>query len=192
MNLIQIFQKFPRQIDCIEHLEKLRWPNEVTCPYCESTNTNSLPKELRHHCNGCKKTFSVTVGTLFHDTRLPMQKWFLAIALILNAKKGLSAKQLQRDIEVTYKVAWSMGHRIRKAMADEDGLLSGIVEMDEAYVASTDTKNDDDDDLPKPKKRGRGTSKTPIVGLVERGGKVKVQAAKKGDLKCAGLIKLKT
>lgn len=188
MNLIQVFKQFPTQASCIYHLEKIRWNNEPVCPYCESTNTNSLQNQLRHHCNGCRKTFSVTVNTIFHDTRLPMQKWFLAIALILNAKKGLSAKQLQRDIEVTYKVAWSMGHRIRKAMADEDGLLSGIVEMDEAYVASTKSHDDDDDNTPT--KRGRGTKKTPVVGMVERGGKVKVQAVGKGDLKFAGLSEI--
>lgn len=122
MNIIQIFKQFPTQESCIKHLELARWKGEPVCPYCESTNTNPLTKELRHHCNSCRKSFSVTVGTIFHDTRLPMQKWFLAISLILNAKKGISARQLARDLEVNKDTAWSMGMRIREALKD-DGKL---------------------------------------------------------------------
>ena len=84
MNIIQIFQKFPTQESCIRHLEKARWGNTPVCAYCGSGNTYPLKGELRHHCNACRKSFSVTIGTIFFDTRLPMQKWFLAIALILN------------------------------------------------------------------------------------------------------------
>lgn len=140
MNLIQIFKQFPTQESCISHLEKLRWNNKPICPYCQSINTNHLVKENRHHCNGCRKSFSVTIGTIFHDTRLPMQKWFLAISLMLNAKKGISSRQLARDLELPVKTAWSMNHRIRKAMKQDDGLLSGIVEMDETYIGGKPRK----------------------------------------------------
>jgi transposase-like protein len=126
MNIISIFRQFPTQESCIKHLEQARWGNNPICPYCGSDKTNPLTKELRHHCNGCRKSFSVTVGTIFHDTRLPMQKWFLAILLILNAKKGISARQLARDLEVNKDTAWSMGMRIRDAMKDEGKMLSGL------------------------------------------------------------------
>ena len=83
MNIIQIFQKFPTQESCVRHLEKMRWEDKPVCVYCGSTNTNPLRKELRHHCNGCRKSFSVTVGTIFHQTHIELQKWFLLISLML-------------------------------------------------------------------------------------------------------------
>lgn len=140
MNLIQIFKQFPTQESCIDHLEKQRWGNEPFCPYCGSLNTYKAKDRLRHHCNSCRKSFSVTVGTIFHNSKLPMQKWFLAISLVLNAKKGLSSCQLGRDIEVRQATAWSMIHRIRKAMKQDGKLLSGIVEMDETYIGGKPRK----------------------------------------------------
>jgi transposase-like protein len=191
MNIIQIFREFPTQESCIKHLETVRWGGVPVCPYCGSTNSNPLPKELRHHCNGCRKSFSVTVGTIFFDTRLPMQKWFLAISLILNAKKGISARQLARDLEVNKDTAWSMAMRIRDAMKDDGKLLTGIVEMDETYVGGKPRKgNNKDDDDNTPSLRGRGTKKIPVVGLVERGGNVKASKATKNTLKSKDLNEL--
>ncbi len=193
MNIIQIFRQFPTQESCIAHLEQARWNGTPVCPYCGSTNTNSLVKELRHHCNGCRKSFSVTVGTIFHDTRLPMQKWFLAISLILNAKKGISARQLARDLEVNKDTAWSMGMRVRDAMKDDGKLLTGIVEMDETYVGGKPRKGndrDDDQDGGNTSTRGRGTKKIPVVGAVERGGNVKAAKATKDTLKSKDLNEL--
>jgi transposase-like protein len=160
MNIIQIFKKFPTQKNCVKHLEKARWNNKPICPYCSSTNTNSLIKELRHHCNGCRKSFSVTVGTIFHHTHVPLQKWFLLISLMQNAEKGLSSLQASRDIDVSQTTTWSMMHRIRKAMSDDGSLLFGIIEMDECYVGGKPRREnckDKDDDIPS--LRGRGTKK---------------------------------
>lgn len=184
MNIIQIFQKFPTQESCIRHLEKMRWDDTPVCVYCSSTNTNPLVKELRHHCNGCRKSFSVTVGTIFHQTHIELQKWFLLISLMLNAKKGLSSCQAARDIEVSQTSTWSMMHRIRKAMKDDNSLLSGIVEMDETYVGGKPRKKNkkDDDDKAPPAPRGRATKKTPVVGMVERGGNVKAKSTSKFEL----------
>jgi len=195
MNIIEVFRKFPTQKKCIQYLEKMRWGKTPVCPYCGSSNTFPRPKDLRHHCNGCCKSFSVTIGTIFFDTRLPMQKWFLAISLILNAKKGISARQLGRDLEVNKDTAWSMAMRIRNAMKEGGELLRGIVEMDETYVGgkprkerkSDDDKDDKNDDLPK---RGRGTKKVPVIGMVEREGKVKTHMATKFTLKAKDLQKL--
>lgn len=188
MNIIQIFQQFPTQESCIQHLEKARWGSEPVCPYCGSVNSNALPKQHRHHCNGCRKSFSVTVGTIFHDTKVPLQKWFLLIALMLNAKKGLSACQAARDIQLRRPTVWSMMHRIRKAMTDNGELLSGIVEMDETYVGGKPRKGHDDDNTPT--LRGRGTKKTPVVGMVDRKGSVKAAKATKDTLKSKDLNEL--
>ena len=192
MNIISTIQKFPDQAACISYLEQKRWNGKPVCPYCNSDSTNHLVKENRHHCNGCRKSFSATVGTIFHDSRLPLQKWFLAIALILNAKKGISSRQMARDLDLPVKTAWSINHRIRKAMKQDSGLLSGIVEMDETYVGGKPRKeakkDKDDDDKGNP--RGRATKKECVVGMIERNGKVKASNVKKGTLKAKDLKEL--
>ena len=183
MNIVQIFERFPTQEACIAHLEKARWGDTPRCPYCQSTNTARTPK--RHRCYACKTSFSVTVGTIFHHTHMPLQKWFLAISLMLNAKKGLSALQLSRDIQVNKNTAWRIAMQIRKAMTqtEQRHLLTGIVEMDETYIGGKPRKGkkyDDPNDRPKP---GRGTKKAPVIGAVERGGRVTAKAVDKDKMK---------
>jgi transposase-like protein len=142
MNLIRVFEKFPTQEDCIAHVEKVRWRGTPICPYCKSDRVSAMPPEQRHHCNNCKTSFSVTVGTIFHHTHLPLQKWFLAVALVLNAKKGLSARQMGRDLEVNKNTGWRMGMQIRKAMEQRDqrDLLTGVIEMGETLVGGKPRK----------------------------------------------------
>jgi transposase-like protein len=183
MNIIQVFQRFPTQDSCIAHLEKARWNGTPKCPYCDSDNTH--PNDGRHYCYNCKTSFSVTVGTIFHHTHLPLQKWFLAISLILNAKKGISALQLSRDLEVNKNTAWRISMQIRKAMSQmvDRELLTGIIEMDETYIGGKPRKGKkyySDGDKPK---RGRGTKKAPVIGAVERNGKVSAKAVSKDKLK---------
>jgi transposase-like protein len=195
MNIIQIFKQFPTQESCIKHLEKLRWGKTPICVYCGSTNTNPLNQErrFRHYCNGCCKAFNVTVGTIFHGTHVPLQKWFLLISLMQNAKKGLSSCQASRDIEVKQATTWSMMHRIRKAMGKDNSLLSGIIEMDETYVGGKprkDNKKDDDDENNTGSPRGRGTKKTAVVGMVERGGNVKAKSVAKNELNFMDFLKM--
>ncbi len=167
MDITEVFKKFPTQKDCLKQLEKARWPKGPECPYCFSKKVYYYKKEQRYHCNKCNTSFSVTVNTIFHDTKLPLQKWFLAISLILNVKKGISAKQLERDLKVTYKTAWYMAMRIRRAMIDNTDFLMGIIEMDETYVGGKPRKKNYHSSGLR-KKRDRGTSKTPIIGMVER------------------------
>jgi len=174
MNIVQIYKQFPDHASCIKHLEKVRWNNIAECPYCNSTNTTPVPKELRYHCNNCNTSFSVTVGTVFHKTKLDLQKWFLAVSLVLNAKKGISARQLARDINVTKDTAWYMQMRLRKAMVEYGELLEGIIECDETYVGGKNRHNN------KKTKGGQGRGgedKTPVIGILERGGKVKARKA---------------
>jgi transposase-like protein len=189
MNIIQIYKQFPTHEDCLTHLEKVRWAGTPACLYCGSINSTPLKKEHRHHCNDCNTSYSVTVATIFHRTHLDLQKWFLALSLILNAKKGLSARQLARDIEVHRNTAWRISMQIRKAMSEsaQRELLQGIVEMDECYIGGKPRKGSGGGG---PHKRGRGTDKNPVVGMMERGGKVRAKTVKKSKLNAKSLSAL--
>ncbi len=177
MNLIEIMERFPDQESCIEHLERVRWRSTPCCLLCGSVSVkrkkeNGLGRVGRWHCKDCKASFKVTHGTVFHGTKIPLQKWFLALSLILNAKKGLSSYQLQRDLDLNQKTAWYILTRIRAEMSKKGGaLLQGIVEADETYIGGRPRKENKKEDR-EPSKRGRGTDKTPVIGVVERGGKV--------------------
>ena len=184
MNIIEIYKLFPNQDKCIEYLEKIRWNSIPKCPYCKSTNSSKVLKGHRHHCNNCNTSYSVTVRTIFHKTKLDLQKWFLGITLILNAKKGISARQLARDLSINQNTAWYMGMRIRKAMFEELELINGFVEIDETFIGGKPRKGTYD----KPLKRGRGTKKVPVIGMAERGGKVRAHVQRKLDGKSLSRI----
>ncbi len=129
MYISELTKMFPSQDACIKHLERSRWPSGPVCPYCfESKRIVKMKGTNRYHCNACRVSLSVTVNTIFHDTKLPLQKWFLAIALITQSKNGVTVKQLQRDLQTTYKTAWFMAMRIRRAVVDHGELLKGIME----------------------------------------------------------------
>ncbi len=183
MNIVQIFEQFPTQESCIKHLEMARWSGQPFCPYCASINTAKC--EHRHRCYDCKTSFSVTVGTIFHHTHMPLQKWFLAVMLMLNARKSLSALQLSRDLKVNKNTAWRIAMQIRKAMSQRDqrNLLTGIIEMDETYVGGKPRKGTKGNGPGGKNKPGRGTKKTPVIGAVERGGKVTAKAIAKDKMK---------
>lgn len=181
MDLLKVMERFPDQEACIEHLEKIRWNGEPTCPHCESDNIakrteTELGRIGRWQCHDCTATFKVTCGTVFHGAKVPLQKWFLAISLILNAKKSLSSYQLARDLDLNQKTAWRMETCIRAEMAKDNILLQGIIEADETYVGGKPRKENKKEDR-EPAKRGRGTSKDAIIGAVERGGKVVARLA---------------
>lgn len=114
MNLNYISKELTTQQKCVKYLESMRWKNTPTCPYCGSQKTSY--KKLRHNCHSCKNSFSVTVGTVFENTKLPLQKWLMAITLILSAKKGISSMQLSRDLKVNKNTAWLLQMKIRSAM----------------------------------------------------------------------------
>jgi len=119
MDIVYISKHLNSHEKCIKYLEEKRWNSVPTCPYCGSKK--SSPKKLRYTCLGCSNSYSVTVGTVFHSTNLPLQKWLMAICLILSAKKGVSSMQLSRDIKVNKNTAWLMQMKIRKAL-DENSL----------------------------------------------------------------------
>ena len=189
MNLIELFRRFPDQQACIDHLEAIRYKNGAYCPHCGSMDVARKKENNRvgrWNCHDCKSSFNVLAGTVMEKTRIPLQKWFLGIALVVNAKKSLSSYQLSRDLELNQPSAWYMQQRIRAAMAsDEAPMLAGIVEADETYVGGKPRKsNRKDDDKGAP--RGRGTDKTPIIGAVERDGNVIAQVAE--DLSGKGIL----
>ena len=179
MNLISIFSRFPDQDACIEHLESVRWGDEPHCPHCGGIRVARKAdsgRKGRWNCRDCKSSFNVLSGTIMEKTKLPLQKWFLAIGLVINAKKSLSSHQLGRDLDMNQKSAWFMQQRIRAHMASEQGpLLQGIIEADETYIGGKPRKANRKEDR-KPAKRGRGAeNKIKVLGAVERGGKVAAQ-----------------
>lgn len=194
MNLIEIFRRFPDQQACIDHLEAIRFKNGPYCPHCGSVENVKRKHENdrvgRWNCHDCHSSFNVLSGTVLQGTQIPLQKWFLGIALMLNAKKSLSSYQLARDLELNQQAALHMQHRIRAAMAsDQSEMLSGIIEADETYVGGKprkSNKRDDDQEGGNTAKRGRGTDKTPIIGAVARDGNVVAQVAE--DLTGKGVL----
>ena len=126
MDLVSVYKQFPTQEDCIAHLEDIRWRGKPTCPYCFSDQATIIKNKARHHCNHCNTSFSVTVGTIFHNTKLPLQKWFLAIFIILNTKENVPARQLGEDLKVTKDTAWRISMQIRQAMQESSNFLNRI------------------------------------------------------------------
>ncbi|MDE0553645.1 MAG: IS1595 family transposase [Candidatus Poribacteria bacterium] len=183
MNLIDVMERFPDQQTCIAFLEHVRWNGNPKCPHCESRKLTRREHETetgrigRWNCQDCKATFRVLHGTLFHGRKIPLQKWFLAISLIANAKKSIYSYQLQRDLSLNQKTAWFMQVRIRAEMATKGNtLLKGIIEADETYIGGRPRKENKKEDR-EPAKRGRGRDKTAVIGAVERGGNVVAQVA---------------
>lgn len=184
MNILEVINKFPNQESCINYLEGIRWQHEPECPYCKSKHSTKRAGTQRHQCNGCNRSYSVLVGTIFEDTKLALPKWFLAITLILNAKKGLSSRQLGRDLGINRNTAWYLQMRIRKAMqeGDDHDLFKGIVEIDETYIGGAKANHS------KAKRQARRDSglqitgmqdKQAVIGLLERAGRIKLQVIEK-------------
>lgn len=186
MNLIETINKFPDQDTCIAYLEHLRWQNKPTCPYCGSKRSSKRTPGHRHQCHGCNSSYSVLVGTIFEDTKLPLPKWFLAISLILNAKKGLSARQLARDLGINRKTGWYLQMRIRKAMQEDqdNDLFKGIVEIDETYLGGAmrnHSKKKRDERRESGSQPTGMEHKQPVIGLLERGGRIKLKVIEKAN-----------
>lgn len=171
-NLIEILDDYNTEDECRELLENLKWPDGVVCGRCGSTRATRNEKRKTYECLKCFYTFSVTAGTALHNTRVPLRKWLLATYLMCESKKGMSALQIKRMLEMNYKTAWYLNHRIRYAiMQVHIPLLSGIIEVDETFVGG--------------RNKGRYEnwidSKSIVVGMVQRVGKVKIQITNNRD-----------
>ena len=185
MNLTEVNKNYNTQTKCLVLLQKMRWGKSVKCTFCKSKKTKPIKSEKgRHTCNNCNKSFSVLAGTIFEDSKLPLPTWFQIITLMLNAKSGISAKEIQRNTGVTYKTAYYACMRIRIGMLIDDTKLNGIIEMDESYFGGKARANkkvsDEDVSLATTTtKRGRGTNKVSVVGMVQRKGMVKTKVIEK-------------
>lgn len=168
MDLIYISKHLNTQRKCVRYLEEKRWKGIPTCPYCESQKSG--PKGLRHNCLDCTNSYSVTVGTVFENSNLPLMKWFMAISLILSAKKGISSMQLSRDIAVNKNTAWLMQMKIRNAMIGGDSdQLGGIIEADETFIGGKTKRK------PGSQRKTHGGPQKhmkPVLGMIQRDGRV--------------------
>jgi len=134
MNIIEITNEFPAELDAIKHFEKIRWNDAPVCPYCNSIKIGIRNKDYRFHCKACQKSFKVTTNTNLHRTRIPLKTWLIGFSIVSDAKKGLSALQLERNLDITYKTSWKMYHKMRDLMDEPIAKLDDIVEIDETYV----------------------------------------------------------
>lgn len=186
MNLTDISQNFANEDQAREFLEKSRWPEGVVCPHCgvigesfrlEPKKDSEKPvRKGVWKCGACRKQFTVTVGTIFEDSHIPLHKWLMAIHLLCSSKKGMSSHQLHRMLGVTYKSAWFMTHRIRYAMTQEPivSKLGGIVEIDETYIGGkirSGSQSVKPGERPRDYKHGMST-KAAVVSVLQRDGLV--------------------
>lgn len=155
-------KQFPTEDSCLEFLKNKRWPKGIYCDGCQKVTTHYRIKDRKAYCcEFCGHTVSPTAGTIFHKSDTPLRSWFHAIFLMASTKTGISAKQLERELGVTYKTAWRIFKHVRILMAETVDHLNGMVEVDETYIGGR-----------KSGKRGRGASnKTIAMGMVERNGK---------------------
>src|SRR5688572_27563688 len=174
-SLVDIVHRFGSEEVCRDYLEKLRWEDgQPNCPRCDSESISEITTRNQFDCNVCRCRFSVTSGTIFDNTKLPLWKWFAAAYLMIESKKSMSANQISRTIGTTYKTAWHLCHRIRQAMEtlDEGPALFGVVELDETMLAPHKRNRE-------PGKRHSGipagVPRIWVAGALQRGGQVRLQ-----------------
>jgi transposase-like protein len=178
VDLLSVISRYGTDDQCREYIAQLRWPDGVKCPECKSDKISYVKARHVYDCDSCRYQFSALVGTSFHDTHLPLTKWFYATYIMCESRKGVSANQLKRMLRVSYKTAWYLCHRIRHAMVEAQPMpkLGGTVEIDETYVGG--------------KKIGYGVyagkkAKEVVIGIRQRGGTLRffhAEDAKSGTL----------
>jgi transposase-like protein len=181
VNLVTLMERFSDEETCRAYLEHLRWPEGVKCLRCQSDKISRVYERGLFACDACGYQGSVKVGTIFHDSHLPLTKWFLAVYLMCESRKGISANQLKRTLNVAYKTAWYLCHRIRAAVADADtSQLTGTVEVDESFVGGK-AKNMHKKDRER-RIQGRGPSgKAMVLAAIQRGGGVRLKVEDRRD-----------
>jgi transposase-like protein len=190
LTLISLAQEYSDEDKARGLLESLYWPNGPVCPHCKNTGTAAkgvvplTPKATSkrpgrkglYFCGSCRKQFSVTVGTIFEGSHIPISKWLMAMFILCSSKKSISANQLHRMLKVTYKTSWFMLHRIRHAMSPDGTMLSGTVEVDETYVGGKGDQST------------VSARKTPVVALIERGGNMQTRVVSNVTQKNLGQV----
>lgn len=170
--LLQMMAALPDEQAAIDHFTAIRWANGAFCPHCKKARVYHFSDKRTHKCGDCRKRFSIKVGTIFEDSKIPLRQWMLAIWLITSHKKGVASTTLARDLGVTQKTAWFMLHRLREAIKTQsfNRPLTGEVEADETFVGGKE-KNKHAHQRTGGKQGGAG--KVAVLGILERGGELR-------------------
>ena len=174
-SLFDLMTAFPDEQSCLDHLRSIRWRDGEFCPYCADNRIYHFSDRKTFKCGACRQRFSIKVGTIFADTKLPLRKWFMAIWMITNHPKGIASTTLAKDLKITQKSAWFVTHRLRHAARTNsfNAPLKGTVEADTAFIGGKEGNKHANKRTPGSQ---GGTGKAVVLGIVERDGELRANS----------------